>query len=484
MIRIYCDSNIYRYLKPEHPSYSHALLDVFEALKDKMLFTFSDAHLDDLKDSKPEYALKDLELMGRYVKDNYFMHDLISKKRTGPYLATPLEAFKAKDYDAYHATLEGNPFNLDKLFPDQQDDEFGLYKLLQQSMQLLYSMPISAVAPAIETDKIQGAHKEWFDKILPGYNPMMTMGELMNSVWPHSKTLLDDSKEMTAFRRYIGDYFDRDEYSFEKFGMGFNEQLKQTSLGKTFVELVDSILTENDKKDPYQKFNRYYTFLEMYNITQEKQGNTNKLKKFDYQSLNNDALHAWYASFSDYLVTDDKGLQVKAAITYQLLGLPTKILSSSDFIHMKTVLIGQEETEESLQKALIHDLNNAFVMHNRKTLDAVAQTYKTSHAYFNYANRLQVIFWNNNERHVVLYCERCSHADFFMYRELETIVQKLLDLFGMDDEGKGFFGLDKIAEVKWDTPLRTWSFTDRKISIGLSEVAPSAIYVCITVPPK
>ena len=60
MMRIYCDSNIYRYLNSAHPSHSAELLNLFEILKDKILFTFSDAHLDDLKDSVKEYAEKDL----------------------------------------------------------------------------------------------------------------------------------------------------------------------------------------------------------------------------------------------------------------------------------------------------------------------------------------------------------------------------------------------------------------------------------------
>ena len=87
-------------------------------MKDKILFTFfSDAHLDDLKDSVKEYAEKDLGLMGTYVKDNYFLHDLIKDKGTGPYLVTPLEAFQGKDYDAYNKTLE-NPFDIDSLLRD------------------------------------------------------------------------------------------------------------------------------------------------------------------------------------------------------------------------------------------------------------------------------------------------------------------------------------------------------------------------------
>lgn len=482
MLRIYCDSNVYRYLKPGHPSYSHDLLELFEALKDKMIFTFSDAHLDDLKDSIREYAVEDLELMGRYTRDNYFMHDLVKEKRTSPYLATPLEAFNGKDYKAYNAILQGNPFDLDKMFPDDPDDEFGFNKLIRESMKTLYNMPIGALAP-VDTANMQGTHKEWFEKIVPDYHPVMSMGDMMNSVWPFSKALLENSKEMTSLRRYIGEYLNRDEYSFDKFGMGFNERLKDTAIGKTFTELLDSILTDNDKKDPYQKFNRIYTFLELYNITQEKKGSSNKLKQFDFQSLNNDALHAWYASFSDYLVTDDKGLQVKAAICYQLLGLPTKILSSQDFLNMKTILLGQEETMTTLTDGLLYDIEHAMLLYNHNTADAVVNTYKSGHPYFNYANRFQIV-QGSRDSEIVLYCDRQSHADFFMYREMETLVDKMIALLGMDDQGKGTFGIGKKDEIDWDHPLRTWSLGNRRFSIGLSEKAPSFIYIRLWFPKK
>jgi hypothetical protein len=57
-------------------------------------------HLDDLKNSPENYRDEDLSLIGNYVKDNFFMHDHISEKRTMPYLATPKQAFENNDYAA------------------------------------------------------------------------------------------------------------------------------------------------------------------------------------------------------------------------------------------------------------------------------------------------------------------------------------------------------------------------------------------------
>jgi hypothetical protein len=40
-----------------------------------------------MTDITDSYRYKLLELMGRYVKDNYLMHDLVKEKRTSCYLA-------------------------------------------------------------------------------------------------------------------------------------------------------------------------------------------------------------------------------------------------------------------------------------------------------------------------------------------------------------------------------------------------------------
>ena len=44
----------------------------------------------------------------------------------------------------------------------------------------------------------------------------------------------------------------KDDFSFENWGMAFNELLKQSPLGKSYLEVIENMLTENQKKDLYQ----------------------------------------------------------------------------------------------------------------------------------------------------------------------------------------------------------------------------------------
>lgn len=461
MLRVYCDSNIYRYLNPLHPSHNSDLLSFFKCLKDKMLFTFSDAHLDDLKDSVMEYAEKDLLLMGEYVKDNYFMHDFISKKRTSPYLATPLEAFKNKNYEAYRNVLE-NPFDLDSLFKEFDDIPMG--PMIKNLVKKIYDAPISIFGTA--NKELTPRDQELMRKFSPNYHDTMTLNELMNDMWPYSKSLLFDKNEFTQLRRYIASYINRDDFSFEEWGMMFNDKFKESPLKKTFLETVDDMLTEAQKENFYDRFNKAYTMLELYNVTREKKGKS--LKKFSMESLNTDAAHAWYASFSDYLVTDDKGLQIKATIIYQLFNIPTKVLSSKDFLNHKSILLGSEETLQSLMASLRYDLKHGFQLYDRfdPFTNETVRTYKASHPYFNYFNCYQVISSKENLV-IAFYCDRNSHASFFMFREIELLVSKLNSMLGRDNDSRGNYTMDEAGKYNDGEHVRLW-FID-KIKFRLTQ---------------
>lgn len=481
MLRIYCDSNIYRYLKPVHPSFSNELLKTFESLKDKMAFTFSEAHLDDLKNSDYSLALKDLELMEVYVKDNYFQQSGRFSQKTSCYLKTPSIAFREKNHHIYNKIIENNVSDLDTLFPENESDIYGYEKLLKDLLNSIYSIPIATLISSafIEDNSINA--KKILDKMIPNYNAEISLRDVIKDMSPFIHSLMTDPNELASLRKYINEYTDRNEYSFEKWGPRFNQMLKQTNIEKSFTETIDSLLIGDQKEDMYQRFKYTYTLLEIYNITQERSGKQNKLKKFTLDSLNIDASHAWFASFSDYLITDDKGLQVKAAITYSLLGVTTKILSSKDFINSQTLLNKQEENLFSLFNSILYDLENAMLLHSIENNNERVYTFKTGHSYFNYANRIQKVERSTGVN-VTIYCDRESSSIGFMYRELEILTYKLINILGLDDDNKGAFHFEERESVKWNYATRTWTLAEYTWSIGISDKAPGRIYINIYMP--
>lgn len=453
MLRIYCDTNIYSILKDSHPSFNQDLKDTFESLNKIMLFTFSDAHLDDLHNSIKEYRDNDLILMEKYVKDNYFSHDFVTEKKTTCYLASPYQAYHDKDYEAYNNVL-GSNFDINSLFDGLENDNLG--GVIKNMMKTIFNMPInnSIYQPENPNEK----SLEWHNKLFTD-KKVTTLGESINQMFSFGQNLLADEKEVTSLRNYIQSYVDRGDYSFENWGDKFDIKFKETQFGQSFSEIIEQIYTSNEKNYTlYDKFILYYSSLEMLNITKETTGKKAKAKKFNFSSLNTDAQHAWYASFSDYLVTDDKGLQIKAYLTYKYFKIPTKIISSYDFLNSKTLTINQEETYESLMKSLIYDMENSFQLYSQQDLinGNIVNTYKTTYPYFNYFNRIQVYqYEETNKYELTLYCERTDNSNYLMFRELESITNKLVEVFGNDFHSKGQYNFET-EKRNQENIIREW----------------------------
>ena len=462
MLRVYFDSNIFRALKVGR-QYNKDLFETVNNLKNKLLFIFSDAHLDDIRNSSEEHRNNDLVLMEDYVKDNYFYYDPI-KKQFQCLLATPQEAFDGKDYQAYNNAL-ANPFDFENLFNDLEGFPEG--KILKSIFDLYLSIPISLISNTHDLSELDEKHQQFINKIIPNYNPLMSLKELMKNMSPFTSSLLQDEKQFTELRKYVAEYMDRDLYSFEKWGANFNEKLKETSIGRSFTDLIDSMLTDKQENDFQLKFTYAYTLLEIYNITQER--NSKGIKKFNMSSLNTDASHTYFGSFCDYIVSNDKGLQVKANIVYQMFGFKTKVLSPKDFVNLGHLLLGQEETFSTFSSSFEYDLENGFLLKENKSIESGIQTleFKTGHYYFNYFNRIQIITENGLTIYA-FYCDRESHGNFFMYREIEILVRKMNLVFGVDDELRGEYDFKENA--KWETgeTIRKWTISNLCFSLTTS----------------
>jgi hypothetical protein len=477
MHRVYCDSNVYRILKTSHPSFNLDLLKTFSDLNDILLFIYSDAHLDDLKQSSDKAKTdEDLLLIGDYCKDNYFSYGHIGKEnQLEIYLATPIDAFYSRDYEAAEKAIAGG-FSIDSLFQDFDDDP--QMQSIQSLLKSYFDLPISLFGSEIDMSVFDEKTKSLFDKMLPGYNSNMSLGDFMNSFMPYGAKLLTDQKEFTELRKFSSEYIDSNEFSYKNWGLGFNEKLKESAFGKTFLELIDSSLIEAHKKDPLYKFTYTYGLLETYGIVQERTSK-NKLKKFTYDSLNRDASHAFYASYCDYLVTDDKGLQIKAHILYHLFGIKTEILSTQDFINRRSLWLANEETYTSLAKSFEHDSNHSFQVLDHTSIGTGRnlKEFKTTHPYFNYFNRFQII--TDEDGVYAFFCRRDSDTNFFLYREIELLTAKLLKTFGIDDSSKGPFSMAEKAHLKDDVPIRAWHIGQLELELLCSHIS-SGNYLVLT----
>lgn len=453
MLRIYCDKNIFANIKESKSNFNSQLKSLMDELKDKMIFTYSEAHHSDLANSDQKYWDEDLELMSQYVKDHYFEYD-VQKKNTECFLAEPKSSFYNIDFDARKNTIQSVTDLFDEVLEPMEDESPEMI-IARNLLNNLLNLPMPNLIPETADPK----QKEYLKKFLPD-SENLTMRGMMNHMLTAGTKLLNDRTEVIEMKKMVKEYVSSEKYSFEIWKDKFDEKFKESFGDKSFTEMMETVFANNTAYNEYEKFGLFFNSLELYNVTKDK-----PLRKTqNLQSITTDANHAWYASFSDFLVTDDKGMLAKTYITYKYFGIKTEILDTKSFVSRKSLFLQQEEKETNqFFDSLNYEIRNSLILRSSKD-QSLQQTVviKNQHKFFNYFNRISV-----KNGYVILYCQRHKNANFVMYRELELLVNKTVALFGNDADGKGYYDFD--AEDSSADILRHWLFSKFELTLGSAE---------------
>ncbi|WP_294314978.1 hypothetical protein [uncultured Chryseobacterium sp.] len=454
MLRIYCDKNIYSSIKEGKRNFNFPLKELMDELKDVLIFTYSHAHHQDLSNSDSSFWEEDLLLLDHYVKGHYFDYDAI-KKKTNCLIAKPTQSFYDTDFSIAKNFLNPDNNLMDSLFPTiegEDDDEFS--KIAKDLFQNLLNIPI----PNLNKPDLTGKEKELSERYLPS-NENFTVGSIMEHFLKFGNKLLTDRQEVIGLKKMMEEYVNSDKYSFEKWKDQFDEKFKENFGGQSFTDLMKQTFEAVKDYNDYDKFVLFFNSLELHNVTKDK-----PLRKSQaLESIHTDANHAWYASFSDVLVTDDKGLATKAYITYKFFEIQTKIFTTEEFLNNRTIFLQQEENDvKSFFKTLDYELKNSLVLRNSTNSNIENDMIlKNHHKFFNYFNRI-----SNSKGSLKLYCQRHSNANFIMFREAKLLTDKLVKLFGVDVENKGYYNSEK-DNPKHDV-IRKWTFENIELIFGMA----------------
>ncbi|MBT2561187.1 hypothetical protein J7E50_10125 [Pedobacter sp. ISL-68] len=470
-MRLYLDSNIYRQIRPGSRHLNIELLNAVESLRAVLLFVFSDAHLDDLSSSEASFREVDLMHMGEYVGNNYFSFDVV-KKQDHFYLATPLEAYGSKDYEASRAIMEDpNRFLSEAL----EMEELKPLKPLFDSLLDLPFFDTFKDVPVIASGAGTGSGGM--------ANPFLEIGSIRDALAGTGQVggFINSKDEFSRYQSLLRSYVDRADYGFEAWSFDFDQRMKDTYFGKTFSEMVDIVSTGTGPADHYQRFINTYTQLEFLGVTEERSGK--KRKKNSYMDIHRDAAHAYFASRTDYFVSDDRGVQQKAFITYRLLGIKTEVLSVRDFIARSPLLLGNEEDLNSLSKGIEFSLEHGFVLHH--SLLKQQQVIKLPYPALNYFNRLQVSTSDVGERSLILF-RSVREQPGVMYAEFDLLVGKCTRLFGVPVDRKQRLEISQFESKSDEDTQRIWQWGRSMASLNFGDTTDhrKVIYLEILFPSK
>lgn len=448
MVRIYFDKQIFSHLfKGEKERYVELLNKIRKNTTN--LYCYSHAHLLDLKNDTSDIKYKELEFMETIVNDNYLSYHALDKN-TSCYLVTPPIAFEDVEEEIKPNFNDLLDFDYDIFTPQQQAQ-------IELAKDTFYNRKF-------DLDFInEGTPKELkpiTEKLFPEKLSSMSMNDWVKNFMGMLNTIQEDKSIYKGLRNLTDSHFNNEKFTVNYDEIDFNEDLKNSSLGKTFIEYVNNSInpTGKNKVSNYDFYVNAYFSLDILGISKEPS------KKVKFNNVLYDALHSYYGAYCDCVVSDDQGFCKKTRVLYKLLGIETKIMVADEFIQSFNFIIPKrEEDQGTFSDLLLNDLKNAIVLKTYSSLDIDRHTvkFKPSHNYLGYFNRFDRII---EEGKVFLYFYRATknYSYFTFLREYELVVNNAVEVFGLDQSLKGKFDWESEKELldrnKWEG--RLWDFDD------------------------
>lgn len=212
MLRIYCDKNIYSSIKPGKNNFIPQLKQLMDGLQGKMVFTYSTAHHDDLANSDKSYWDEDLVLMEKYVEDNYFYYNPITKN-TEIYLARPRESF----YDMDHVKETDIEQIVENLFDDLDEPFSNLFKSLMNN---ILNLKLPDIGETLKTEKDRELFKK-YEQSFPEKNR-----NTLKDFFQWGSKLLTEKEEVKKLKKMMEEYSSSDNYSFERWADNYDEKFR------------------------------------------------------------------------------------------------------------------------------------------------------------------------------------------------------------------------------------------------------------------
>ena len=469
MLRLYLDKQIISYLrKPivgQEDLYKD-LLDILTKYKDKIILFYTVGHFTDLKRDLTNF--KDIEL--NFMAEIGFSHFMRYSPRSNKVHITKEHPYIAYQPGRFDVELN---YKTMKESPSFSFSNHNINMLYKRYKKMLITVE-SGKSKDLSVEDLAG-----FQKVKENirYNSRdLTLRKFVKGFHKmHEKQIEGNpNKEKDYLNKFINSakstYLSFKPEQYLNFTKGtlkddlHNSEL-QSYFFNHFIELM-RILGYTDIEDERVQnrdfFASCYYILEFGGIINEQP------KKVNPKSMMSDSLHAYFGSFCDVIVTQDKKLYQKSKLLYGLLYINTLVLEVDEFLNFFKSFLDSD----------VHDKEQIFWFSNQEVDNYVREEFnlhgnysnqcfiESQWRYLGFFNNIQCIF-KNSVRVLVLSRITNNYQNLWASIEIETIVNTAIETFGEDDNRLKYFDpkieVLAINENRWRG--RTWHLNNQIIRL-------------------
>lgn len=435
MTRVYLDTNAFSNLKKKVNEVYADLGKAIELYSGNLSFVFSPAHIRDKRKDPSDMKLADFEFMETLVQDNYLSYHMVECNTTF-YLATPRRVFD-DNADGVDLSTVVNRFQEMLTWTDVSNIEGkdnSAWVTDSVKDHLAQNQPLTQVQLALVNNAFPEAERQ-------------NIGQMMKRFLAFSQDMYTNHETYKTLRSILDENFNNGKFNLNG-ELDFNKAFEDSAFNTSFTEFVKSTLTvrEDGKVLWYDFFQQCYLFLDMFGIAKDK-----IKEKNNFMNLFNDSLHAYYAQYCDYFVSDDESTRKKTKALYGMMGIATKIMDARGFLS-ELAIIGPDS-----ESNMLHFFGNLWMDISREqvkregiegTTEETSISYDTKVKYLNYFDRLAVLKGDGQ----VIYILHSPDQPLIAkpnYREIGKIIDHAKGIFGRDWQQKDGFAFEReVSEIQ------------------------------------
>ncbi len=443
MIKIYFDWNVLSQLK----NGKHSDLNKIISNHKNLFIPFSTSHISDISSSfkdtpkQKEYIDSDLEFISR-VTNEYCLFN--NGKGIILDFYNPKELFEQTiaDKDKF------SDISIDGLIKNFDESDELTKSIVKPMFDSIKSLPLDdSLKKAFETPE----SSEILEKMFPGLKENPTMEGFFESFSKMNFNLneLDAYKDLRQTVQK-GTGINRDKI--------FDTQNPFEFIQKTYDKLGFNPENFNTKSKHSPKWfddiSNAYLKLDMHGY-QEDTVNIKKGRKETFKNTTDDASHAAFASTCNFYIINDNKSYKKTKKVFQELNINTIVFKPDEFVDYFNRFLSLESSEIDLN--IMSHLIKSDGFHESKTEDGIYKTYLFPYFLFGFFNKIMCFIPNDSIEEDLLILSQNKPTNWFIIdKEVEKLINRLLEYFGNDMENKMRLKTDEFNKEKWDG--RKWKF--------------------------